>query len=378
MNILQPIEAPKDQWGRYKIVGPDGKTTGYTRVTTITKTISDSAALANWKTRMTVTGIIQRQDLLAKASTLLDDKKGLDRLCQEACDAAGANSRANLGTALHSITQKLDSGTETHILPGLQDDIAAYQKAVKTFGFITHNQFIETLVINDTLKYAGTADRFVTTPDGQLLVFDLKTGTSIDYSHLDNAQQLAAYANAEWIYDWRTNTRTPMPNIDKTVGIICHLPAGTGTCQFYSVNIADGFDILKISMTVRELRKRKDLMTKYVPTTKPAAATRPTTKTAAPATLNERQTWLTERIKALTQTAQRDLRLTWPDGCPPLAKCDNPQLDLIIKTVETVEAAHTAPFFTPDPTKISVGPALKKKPRPTIPAKKPAKPRAKK
>jgi RecB family exonuclease len=40
-----------------------------------------------------------------------------------------------------------------------------------------HDEFIEVLLINDELEYAGTADRIVTLMDGRLVIFDLKTGS---------------------------------------------------------------------------------------------------------------------------------------------------------------------------------------------------------
>ena len=101
-------EAPKDRWGRYLVTTPDGKQRGYTRVTTIAKSCSEEGALKQWANRMVVTGLINRSDLLAQASTKLDDKSAMNKICEEAIVAGGGSSRANLGTALHALTEQID------------------------------------------------------------------------------------------------------------------------------------------------------------------------------------------------------------------------------------------------------------------------------
>ena len=97
-------EAPKDRWGRYLITTRTGKQTSFPRVTTIAKCLDDEGALTAWKGRMTATGLVHRNDLLVAASAALEDKSALDRIVQQAIEAAGASSKANIGTALHSIT----------------------------------------------------------------------------------------------------------------------------------------------------------------------------------------------------------------------------------------------------------------------------------
>jgi len=383
------IEAPKDRWGRYKINTPAGKSLGYTRVTTISKTTDETSALANWRTRMAITGLIKRPDLLAQASTSLDDKDALNRIAEDAVEAAGGSTRANLGTALHALTQQIDLGLQPTILPGLKADVDAYMTGLQASRMVIRKEFTETLLINDTLQYAGTADRIIELPDGRLVIFDLKTGSNITYSHGNIAVQLAAYANSEWLYDWRTSVRTPLPEIDKTVGVICHLPAGEGRCDFYQVDLIAGLQALQLSLAVREWRKRKDLFSVYgtgwygavdkeqfikkpksdkskavkkliqdvADVTKEASAIMDTAfikQFTPPLTtaidIEVRRDWLKGRITALTPAAQIMLKHSWPADTPRLTDCTNNQLNRIIKVIEIVEAHHTAPFYPPDPT----------------------------
>ena len=354
-------EAPKDRWGRYKIQHPDtGKELGYTRVTTIAKTLDDTGSLADWKTRMALTGIVKRADLLAQASTALDDRNKLNKIANDAIEAAGAYGRANLGTALHAITEQIDRGQKPQILQGLQGDIETYVAACAAWDMRMQAEWIEVLLINDELQYAGTADRIVQLRDGRLVIFDLKTGTDLSYSYGSIAVQLAAYANAEWIYDWHTGERKPLPNLDKTEGIICHLPAGEATCSFYTVDLVAGLDALNMSIKTREWRKRKDLFRPYKFSEEKRSADQPVASPKPQAggviasgntALATRAEWVKQRISALTKDAQALLILAWPADVPKLQNCDNDQLDALIKAIEHVEADHSSPFFQPDPTK---------------------------
>jgi len=348
-------EAPKDRWGRYLIQQPEGKSRGYTRVTTVAKTLDDTASLADWKVRMAITGLVQRPDLLAQASTAIDDRTRMNKIANDCVEAAGAYSRANLGTALHAITEQIDLGLKPAILPGLQADIDAYVAGIAAYGIKMHDEFIEVLLINDDLEYAGTADRIVTLMDGRLVIFDLKTGTDLSYSFGNIAVQLAMYANADWMYNWKTGERTPMPAIDKTVGIICHLPAGDATVAFHEVNLVAGWEAAKQSFTTREWRKRKDLFKPYTFSDKPRTVTPPkavpTKVVETPKSLTARAGWMKARIQALTVPAQKMLVLSWPQGVPHFDQCTNEHFDALIRVIELVEAEHSIPFFEVDPTK---------------------------
>jgi hypothetical protein len=352
-------EAPKDRWGRYKISDPaSGKERGYTRVTTIAKVLDDSSSLADWKTRMAITGIVQRADLLAQASTALDDRSKLNKIANDAIEAAGAFSRANLGTALHSITQQIDLGMKPQVLAGLQSDIETYVASIAAWDFGMRKEWIEVLLINDEFEYAGTADRIVTTRDGKICIFDLKTGTDLSYSFGSIAVQLAMYANADWIYDWKTGERTALPEgLDMKEGIICHLPAGEANCKFYTVDLEAGWEAAKMSFATRNWRKRKDLFKPYTFSDEKQGDVKPVVNPipqadipTSPKELAVQQEWMKQRIANLTREAQAMLILCWPEGCPKLQETTADQLQQLVKVIQTVEAQHDIPFFDADPT----------------------------
>jgi len=335
-------DAPKDRWGRY-LISRAGKKLGYTRVTTIAKVTDDEAALKQWANRMVITGLVNRSDLLAQASTKLDDKSALNAIAQEAITAGGGNSRANLGTALHALTEEIDLGNKPMILPGLKADVDAYTATLNKLGVKTIREYIESVIINDSSEYAGTMDRVVEY-QGKLYIADLKTGTDLSYSWRSIAIQLAAYATAEYIYDWKNEKRLPMPFVDQDRAIVFHLPAGEGRCELYFVDLEAGRLGLQLALDVRAWRKRRDIESrledaKIIPISR-QVADQPDLQKA----------WVKARILHLPDEGQRALRAGWPEDLPKVDECSEVQIAFITDMIASVETRFDVPFFEGDPT----------------------------
>ena len=356
-------EAPKDRWGRYRIVTANGKETSFTRVTTISKSLDDEGALTAWKGRMTLTGVVQRNDLLVAASTCLDDKSSLDRIVQQAIEAAGASSKANIGTALHQLTQAIDLGQKPAILPGLQADVDAYTAGMTRHGIIIDPRLVEVLLVNEKHEYAGTADRIARfSSRKRKQVFDLKTG-NIDYAINSIAVQMAMYANAEYIYDWRTKERQPMPDIDKTRGVIIHLPAGKAQCDLYELDLVAGWEAALMAMDVRAWRKRKDL---HIKVHADAASTEASPSTSVGVASDINRSHVLDRIKNLPTAAQDLLKRHWPTPGVKLPDMDEFQLDILMVRLTQLETEFSAPFMndpeTPPPAINEPKPVRKRQP----------------
>lgn len=195
-----------------------------------------------------------RPDLLLAASAHRDNKLEMDKLIEDAIVAAGGTQAANIGTALHTLTEKHDRGEELGVIP--QDyvaDIQAYADATKDF----ENVNIEQFCVLDKYKIAGTPDRIVRYK-GELFISDLKTG-SISYPG-KIAMQLAVYAHG-LPYDPATATRSSWGDVNQERGIIVHLPAGGGKCTLHFVDIAKGWKGIELAMKVRTWRTSKELTT---------------------------------------------------------------------------------------------------------------------
>lgn len=280
-------ELPRDRWGRPLITPPDGgEPVAYTRVTTFVKALDDTYFLTQWQKRMVALGMAARRDLVL-ATVAIDDpddrnsKKTLNRIAESAIEAAKAHARAEIGTALHSFSEKVDRGEAVDNVPEeYAADLKAYAEAVTYLGDVVA---IEGFCVVDDLRVGGSYDRvFRFTPEGldafeaakgyrmsypdgeevapgDTIIGDLKTGKSIDFGIGAISMQLATYANAE-DYDHTLGTRTPVPVTRRDWGVVIHLPAGSGRVELVWVDLAAGWQtVTEVAPRVHAWRKRKDL-----------------------------------------------------------------------------------------------------------------------
>lgn len=256
-------EPKRDRYGRYLLPDPDsGKELPWTRATTFAKSISDSFGLTRWELRMAVKGVAMRADLYALAAAT-DDRTKLDRIAADAKEAAAASSGANLGSALHGFTERLDRGETVDVPEPWRGDVAAYHKALNRAKVRIRSQYIERIIVVPELRVAGTLDRIVE-HSGGLHIADVKTGKDLSYGWLEIAIQLALYAHAGAMWNDTTHTYEPMPTVDPNWGIVMHLPVGKARCDLYQVDIGAGWEAAQTCQQVRQWRNRRDLSTPLV------------------------------------------------------------------------------------------------------------------
>jgi hypothetical protein len=247
---------------------PDtGKEQAWTRATTIAGTLADRYGLEKWAQRNTVLGLGLRQDLYAlAASCTADDKQQLQKIVDQAQEAAKAQSGANLGTALHRLTERIDTGEQLDVPDTWKPDVDAYCQTLADSHIRIHADWIERIVVNPDYQVAGTLDRMVTLGDNPtFMVADLKTGQDVvKYGMTEIALQLALYANATHV--WNGTSYDPMPPVNKERALVIHLPVGKGECTIHEVDIAAGKEAVRLAMSVRDWRKRSDLSTPHRPT----------------------------------------------------------------------------------------------------------------
>lgn len=257
-SISDEEKVQRDRWGR-PLIKPlgGGKPVGFTRCTTFVSCLEDTFNLSRWQQRMVALGLASRPDLLLSVSAHSDDKDMLNKVCDEAREAAAASAAATTGTALHRIAERLDSGEQIPVPAAAAADIAAYQAATAAFSWVS----IEKMRVNDELKVAGTPDRTAHIPGVELpVVTDMKTG-SIDFGIGKIAMQLAVYAHSDR-YDVASGERISEA-LDQERALIVHLPAGQGVCNLVWVDIAAGWEAVQLAREVHAWRKRKGLTTPY-------------------------------------------------------------------------------------------------------------------
>lgn len=265
------VEIPRDRWGRPMIKQADGGQVAYTRASTLGKALEEQSALAAWKQRMTLIGVTLAPHLAMSAAAHREptaaNKSKLNDLCEQAMQAAQANARAEIGTALHKLLETVDAGRDPGPFPAeYHADVEAYRAATAGFRWLGAEQF----VVCDSLQAAGTFDRTrIVPPKGRskakptVRVVDIKTGSGVDYAWLSIAVQLAVYAHGER-YDPVTGERTPLGldpatgevhDVDLRVAEVIWLPAGEGRAQVIEVDIASGWTAAGLATGVRKLRK---------------------------------------------------------------------------------------------------------------------------
>ncbi|WLW38509.1 exonuclease [Streptomyces phage Vanseggelen] len=289
---------PRDGWDRPLIVPKaGGKPVGHTRTTTFIDCIEDKSNLTTWGKRMTLVGAAKQPSLLDAVSGLdpndKDDKKKLDALAERAVDVSGANDKREKGTHLHTLSEFVDAGKPLPFGTPQKDveDMMAYMLATSVLKVHAVEQFV---VVNE-LNVGGTFDRTYEYdgpgPDGKpisgLFIGDLKTG-SVEYGALKMASQLAIYSRGEK-YDhthfpvdhqdkkalaaWKKvavdaeqaeKAYSPLPPVNQDWGIIVHLPAGTGECTLYWVDLNIGWALAQLALQIRKARSTRGAMKPFV------------------------------------------------------------------------------------------------------------------
>jgi len=336
-------ETRRDRWKRYLVVPPEGgKPIGYTRATTIAKTLDDSGGLVNWRGRMVALGLAQRADLLALvATTDPADKKALDSICERAAEAGGATIRRDQGTALHAALEQ--SWIDPLNVPALfADDVRAVHDALAAAGLSVVDGLAERIVVNDRYQVAGTFDLVLTNGTDRFIA-DIKTGASL-LGALAFSVQLAIYATADNLYtqgaatDGSEDVRDPMPALDRERGVILHVQPGSGRCDLHWIDLTVGAAALELAHQVRAIRKAKPL-TPVEPT---ATAVLDAVGAVFPGTVEVSHVddawrdWMRTRITAvLAGGGELTLRGQWPADVTTLASGD----PITLADAERIEAA---------------------------------------
>lgn len=264
-------DVERDGYGRYLLPHPEtGKRRAWQRTTTFTKMASDTFNLTQWQMRNVAKGIAARDDLRASVGPLdiRSDAQKLNELCEQAKEAAGGNAAANLGTALHTMTEGVDeTGSYDDVSPEYVQRIRQYRAALVVNGISILPDMIERVIVNTTYEVGGKFDRVVKLADGTYAVFDLKTGRTLAYGQNEIAIQLAAYAdgfNSHGVFDLERKVWTdPGFKVRTDIAIVAHLPADGDGCVLHSVDLESGRRGAQVCMQVRDYRKTKGAFSSY-------------------------------------------------------------------------------------------------------------------
>lgn len=251
-------DIPRDQWGRPKIIPPGGgKPEAYTRASTGAKAIDDLNGLIGWAGRQVLRGLVARPDIYEFARTVGDNDSEIRQLADRAKEAAGSTVAASVGTTLHWWADQLDRGTSTldDVPVGHKPLLAEYVNVTEKLEVIESELF----VVCDELRFAGSLDRLVKLPDGDIVVADIKTGKwAPSYGSLSAAVQCAIYAHGKR-YNRETGERTDLhPEINMNRSVLIHLPVDdVDNVALYELDGELGYYGAELSRRVINMRKAR-------------------------------------------------------------------------------------------------------------------------
>jgi hypothetical protein len=244
----------RDRWKRPYVRQLDGSDVAYTRATTYVSAPEDLFNVHKWEKRQVATGLSMRPDLLLAVTAHRDDKTELNNICDAAKEAAGSSIASRRGTAIHKLSELVDSGIE--LPPGLDSEtrksLDAYAAAMRPFKV----KRIEAQLVQDTRQVAGTTDRILTYR-GMTYIADLKTGSTVDLGAGKIAGQLAMYAHS-LPYDVTKDERMDAHGASVQYGLVIHLPAERpGEINLHWIDLEAGWRWCQLAGQIRAIRAIK-------------------------------------------------------------------------------------------------------------------------
>jgi hypothetical protein len=274
----------RDRWSRPLIEKLDGSIGAYTRSSTLGKALDEGSGLANWKAAQAVIGVASRKELVLAANAHRHDKRKIAEIVEQGMEAAGSSAAATTGTALHDLCDQYDHGEKPYVPEEFAPDVQAYLDATASLETVVAEEF----AVCDELEVGGTPDRIyrllapLPLPNGDvlsagtLIVGDIKTGKTLDFGHLTYSVQKAVYSRSKRYSLAAGRTRSygrmgeipvgdrtdwvPGEQVSQEWGVIVHVPAGKGRATVHPVDLTIGWELAQLSATVREWRKRKDII----------------------------------------------------------------------------------------------------------------------
>lgn len=261
----------RDQWDRPLILRPGGHldpckprkgkgggcfcATGYTRVSTMAETLSDSFGLSRYQKGNVVKGMSRRPDLATAVKVVGDNKSALYEIVDIAEQLGDDNGAAVNGSTFHTLTEIIDKGGD--LPPDLPANVLAmldaYVKCMKRHRFEV--QDTEGFVVQDKIEVAGSFDKRMSD-----LIGDVKTGQNLNLMALKVTMQVAMYAAGSY-YDIGTGDRTPL-GVDRDKGVLLWAPwvedPKDATCEARWLDLKGvGRPAVLQAVKTRELRKLK-------------------------------------------------------------------------------------------------------------------------
>ena len=348
--------------GAPMIIDKEGRNQRYSRPSGWGKTLDDENALVSWKINTAARGVAMDKSLQAEWIAVSDDDKAQKRKLQEKAIQAGrGNQASDTGTALHAMSERWEDPDDDFDPGPFRASLEAYSAEMDRLGIVS--ELFEYTVANEEYRAAGTCDRLyrltkpLETPDGgflpvgTLIIGDLKTGKSLDFSLPGYHVQMAIYAQGEF-YDVEQDCFMPTPEIEQKWGIIVHMPANAETCEFIWCDLEVGNYGAYLVHEIKDWRRKWRNGTYASPVVQ-IFAELPEAEADEPVVFDDKS-WMDQmfgfikaRIAAIRDNplAAADLPMVWPQGVPaPKGMTEVHQYIAVLDCLDALEAKHGLPF----------------------------------
>jgi len=335
--------------------------------------LDDESNLVLWRIDRAMDGVASSPALAAGVAAKKGIKEGRKELRDQAILLGRGDEAADMGTALHAMSHRLETEDGFVAPEPYAADLAAYLMMLDAAGL--KSRFIEVQVCSDQWRAAGTTDRIYETtrelrlpdgsvvPPGTMFIGDLKTGKSLDYSLPGFCIQLAIYCDG-CFYDVETNERSEFPpSLHTGWGVLVHLPVGAARCDLMWADLSVGREGAAIVQLVRKWRKRDDFAQPFeLPVSDEVTVL---SETVALSTTSDvvnipdddewtdaMAQWCQTRINVIgaIPEARALLLRRWPSSVPPLRDGYTAAgVSEILDLIAAIEGAFSLPFPVGDP-----------------------------
>ena len=251
----------------------------YSRASSLADMLTtDSYQMSRWRERYKIQGVARYPDLAARAAAVfystgpisgdmpIERRRAaaaeLDAVGDEAAERMGINEAANLGTAVHALTEP-ENHDGVAVNPLVAAAAAGYDEVTMGLERIASEVF----VANDALRAAGTFDSAYTSPEypGFALIGDTKSGKN--YHQAEFEMQLAVYAGGEvYLGDPQTGVDQRLTfeeylglPIHPTVGLLVHSSiTGKPKARVIKLDLARGTRLAYVAAATRDARREID------------------------------------------------------------------------------------------------------------------------
>lgn len=354
--------------GAPMIIDKDGKNQRFSRPSNWGKDLDDENALVAWKINRAVEGVARDAALQARAMSLDPDgdREDWNQLREAAINAGRGSQAADIGTALHKMTERWEQEPEFDPGQPYNGFLEAYEKGMAELGLIS--QRFEFQMVTEEYRAAGTADRLwelsrdlplptgEMLPQGTLVIGDLKTGKNIDFSIPAYSVQMALYAQGE-MYDVADDRFMPTPEINQDWGIIAWMPskADKPFCDFRWVDLRVGNYGAWLTQEVKDWRKKWRNGTYAAPNILGCSESSQAVDEPVEESGPDLDAYLAYSKKRLVEIGQhpqakKKCKLFWPEGVPAPSQCGSlTDAIKILRYLDDIEAEFGLTFVSGDP-----------------------------